>query len=117
MIADNREISDVYTSLGVPVFSELEYNYHSEKGLLLEEGSGKDEIEQILDSHLTEEGTDGLSLKFLSKSDYENAVENIDDWLWDYTENNYGSSYVYSYHYNDVSKTIVIVIRKDTIEG
>lgn len=117
MIADNRSISDIYTTLGVPVCSELDENYHTVNGLLMNEGAGQEDINRILADKFDEEGTDGISMKFLSSKDYEAAMENIDNWVWDYLQEHYENVYVNTNYYNNVSKTIVMEIKKDIIEG
>lgn len=117
-VSGSRDISDVYTNLGVPVCNSSELNYHKLNDLLIPSGGIlREETEYLLSEYFGDSGINALSIKFESREDYEEALVNIESWLSDFFNENSDNVYLYNTYYNDLSGTIVINAWKNNAEG
>ena len=108
MISDNRDIREVYTSLGIPVCSSKRLNYHvMNNQLILSDLCDEQHFHDILRNHSTNEGIKALSVRFETKADYDYAFEHIEEWTNDFLADNTDKGFYFNTYYNNVSKTIL----------
>ncbi|MBR2176769.1 MAG: hypothetical protein IJ861_07485 [Clostridia bacterium] len=118
MIADNREISSVYTDLGVPACDSLAENYHIINDLYLyHDEFYRMNLFAVLSDHFDDEGIHPVSIKFYTRAEYEAALYTIDDDVKEFLNDNSDNVFTFNTYYNDLSYTIIIEAADSNSEG
>lgn len=108
-VASNRTIDNAYISLNVPSCRSMDYNYHLMNGLLIpSEDNPKTIFFEILKNNLVNDKIENVSIKFESEESYKTAAENSDSWMLEFIHTYTVYEYLYTYYYNELSRTITV---------
>ncbi len=117
-INESHEISDFYLKLGIPKCSSFKLNYHKMNNLFVTSGNAEEKLKSIMLEHFDESGIDNLSVRFESSDDYNRILGNMEGFITEFLIDNSEDIFEYNTHYNKLSKTIIINLKKkDTSEG
>lgn len=109
LIMHQRNINEVFSNLGVPSCTSTELNYHIMNGLFIKKGEPvKERINEILESHFTDEGISDLSIKFEDKDDYEQAVTFVNNLTRTFLDSHSDKPINFLAYYNVLSRTLII---------
>ncbi len=117
-VKESHVIDGFYTELGIPVCTHSERNYHKMNNQLIASGDAENKLKDIMLAHFDGEGIDNLSIKFESKTDYEEILDNMKTLMTEFLEGNSDDIFEYNSCYNNLSRTIIINLKKkDISEG
>ena len=117
-ITESHQISEIYTNLGIPVCRSMELNYHKMNNLIITSGNPRQKLKDLMLEHFTENGIEKLSVKFETKDDYIDVLNNMEEIIIEFLDGKSDDVFQYNSYYNELSGTIIINIkRKDALEG
>lgn len=117
-INESRKINDFYKKLGIPKCRASELNYHKMNNLFISSGNAEEKLKSILAKHFDDLGIDNLSVRFESYEDYNRILGNIEEFIREFLIGNSEDIFEYNTYYNELSKTIIINLKKkDISEG
>ncbi len=111
-ISEKYQIDPIYNDIGIPACTTSDFNYHTANGLFVTAGDAKSKLQDIMLENFDEEGISNLSVKFESRSDYNLILNDVELFIKEFLKNNSDLVFEYSIRYNDLSKTILINLKK-----
>ncbi len=109
MTYDKRQVSKVFTDLGIPECTSSDLNYHILNGLYIKKGENiQEKITGLLNSHYTTEGIHALSIKFEDPTEYQNTVNIINSIVRNYLQQYPELTYSFITYQNALSHTFII---------
>ena len=112
-LSETHELDQTFIDFGAPKCTGTAYNYHTKNGLVIKKTDDvKGDFLDLLTEHFDGEVLAPLSVRFENKDNFDELIDNKDDYFQELLTNDEAISYDYSTYYSTLSKVIVSEIKQ-----
>lgn len=116
-VLESRTIEKTYTDLGIPACTDESKNYHIRKGLIIRKTDDiKTAFFNMLRRKFKENSFDNITIKFDDTENYNNVVQNINEYLKEFFAKYSITGYTYTTYCNQLSRTMVLYCDAESLQ-